>query len=92
MEWKRALDRYGALIEERLGKYLAGALKDARIYHPFIEKVYSNIEEFMLRKGKRLASCSTLLMHACTVTTRNRFFTLLNLTGNSRTQLFSGYE
>ncbi len=63
MEWKRALDRYGALIEKRLGKYLAGALKDARIYHPFIEKVYSDIEEFMLRKGKRLASCSTLLTY-----------------------------
>ena len=63
MDWKRALDRYGALIEERLRKYLAGALKDARIYHPFIEKVYSNIEEFMLRKGKRLASCSALLTY-----------------------------
>lgn len=63
MDWKRALDRYGALIEERLGKYLAEALKDARIYHPFIEKVYSNIKEFMLRKGKRLASCSTLLTY-----------------------------
>jgi len=63
MDWKRALDRYGALIEERLRKYLAGALKDARIYHQFIEKVYSNIEEFMLRKGKRLASCSTLLTY-----------------------------
>ena len=63
MDWKRALDRYGVLIEERLRKYLAGALKDARIYHPFIEKVYSNIEEFVLRKGKRLASCSALLTY-----------------------------
>jgi geranylgeranyl pyrophosphate synthase len=63
MEWKRALDRYGALIEERLRRYLSGVLKDARIYNPFIEKVYSNIEEFMLRKGKRLASCSTLITY-----------------------------
>ena len=54
MDWKRALDRYGALIEERLRKYLAGALKDARIYHPFIEKVYSNIEEFVLRRARGL--------------------------------------
>ena len=63
MGWERTLDRYGVLIEERLKGYFAEALKDARGYHPFIAKVYSDLEEFVLRKGKRLASCSTLLTY-----------------------------
>jgi len=63
MSWERTLDRYGALIEERLKGYFAEAVKEAKSYHPFIAKVYSNLEEFMLRKGKRLASCSTLLTY-----------------------------
>ncbi|UCC57707.1 MAG: polyprenyl synthetase family protein [Candidatus Bathyarchaeum sp.] len=63
MSWEKTLDSYGAVIEERLKKFLAEAVKEAGDYHPFIEKVYSDLEEFMLRKGKRLASCSTLLTY-----------------------------
>lgn len=43
--------------------FLAEAKNAARTYHPFIEKVYSKMEEFVLRRGKRLASCSTLLAY-----------------------------
>jgi len=63
MSWEKALDHYGALIEEKLRQYFAEVVNAAKAYHPFIEKVYSNIEEFMLRKGKRLASCSTLVTY-----------------------------
>ena len=63
MSWEQTLDKYGALIEERLRMFLDEAAKVAGDYHPFIEKVYADIEEFVLRKGKRLASCSTLLTY-----------------------------
>lgn len=63
MSWEKTLDRYGAVIEERLKMFLDEAAKEAGDYHPFIGKVYSDLEEFVLRKGKRLASCSTLLTY-----------------------------
>ncbi len=63
MSWEKTLDKYGTVIEERLRTFLDEAVKEAGDYHPFIEKVYGDIEEFVLRKGKRLASCSTLLTY-----------------------------
>jgi len=63
MSWEKTLDSYGALIEERLKNFLASSVKEAEDYHPFIGNVYSDLEEFVLRKGKRLASCSTLLTY-----------------------------
>ena len=63
MSWEKTLDRYGAVIEENLGTFFAEAAKEAGDYHPFIKKVYSDLEKFVLRKGKRLASCSTLLTY-----------------------------
>jgi geranylgeranyl pyrophosphate synthase len=63
MSWERTLNSYGAIIEKRLKRFLDEATKEAGTYHPFIAKVYSDLEEFVLRKGKRLASCSTLLTY-----------------------------
>ncbi|MCW4015285.1 MAG: polyprenyl synthetase family protein [Candidatus Bathyarchaeota archaeon] len=63
MSWEQTLDEYGEVIEERLEAFLAEAVKEAEVYHPFIGKVYGDIKEFVLRKGKRLASCSTLLTY-----------------------------
>ncbi len=63
MSWEKTLDHYGVLVEERLRDYLGEAVKEAKDYHPFIGKVYSTLEEFVFRKGKRLASCSTLLTY-----------------------------
>ncbi|MDX1813959.1 MAG: hypothetical protein R3319_04145, partial [Candidatus Bathyarchaeia archaeon] len=63
MSWEKTLDHYGVIIEERLKTFLDKAVKEAADYHPFIEKVYSDIKEYILRKGKRLASCSTLLIY-----------------------------
>jgi len=63
MSWKETLDHYGALIDGRLKELFAETKNAAKAYHPFIEEVYSNIEDFVLRKGKRLAACSTLLTY-----------------------------
>jgi len=63
MSWERTLDHYGGMIEEKLKDYFAQVIKEVRVYHPFIAKVYSDLEEFVLRRGKRLASCSTLLTY-----------------------------
>jgi geranylgeranyl pyrophosphate synthase len=63
MSWEKTLDHYGAVIEESLRKFLDEATKEAGDYHPFIGKVYGDLAEFVLRKGKRLASCSTLLTY-----------------------------
>ncbi len=63
MSWEKGFDRYGSLIEEELQVYLAKTVKEAGEYHPFMAKVYSALQEFVLRKGKRLVSCSTLLTY-----------------------------
>jgi geranylgeranyl diphosphate synthase, type I len=63
MSWEKTLNKYGALVEERLRTFLDEAVKEAANYHPFIGKVYGDMREFVLRKGKRLASCSTLLTY-----------------------------
>lgn len=63
MDWERTYNYYGTLIEKRLEDYFAKAVKEARGYNPFIAEVYSDIQEYVLRRGKRLASCSTLLTY-----------------------------
>jgi geranylgeranyl pyrophosphate synthase len=63
MSWEKTLNSYDTLIEERLKKFFTDSVKEAEAYHPFIANVYSDLEEFVLRKGKRLASCSTLLTY-----------------------------
>jgi len=64
MSWEETLDHYGVLIEDSLKDYFIKVLQEAGAHHPFIEKVYSRLEEFTFRKGKRLASCSTLLTYS----------------------------
>jgi geranylgeranyl pyrophosphate synthase len=63
MSWEQTLDKYGAQVEERLSKLLSQEVKQAEGYHEFIGKVYAALEEFVMRKGKRLAACSTLLVY-----------------------------
>lgn len=63
MSWEQTLDKYGGVIEERLRAFLGKAVQEAAVYHPFVGDVYDDVSEFVLRKGKRLASCSTLLTY-----------------------------
>ena len=61
--WESTLDAYGTLIEQRLSLFLRQECKDAYTYHDFIGRVYKDITDYTLRRGKRLASCSTLLTY-----------------------------
>jgi len=63
MSWDKTLDLFSSLVEERLVKYFNDTLKGAVDYHPFIARVYSRLQEFVFRKGKRLAACSALLIY-----------------------------
>lgn len=57
------MDEYTELIDQRLRSYYEAISKEARTYHPFIGDVSAQVGEFLLRKGKRIASCSTLLTY-----------------------------
>ncbi|MEA1905282.1 MAG: polyprenyl synthetase family protein [Candidatus Hadarchaeota archaeon] len=63
MNWEEQLDRYGKLIDERLEEFLSRLVEEERSHHPFMGELYPKIREYVLRKGKRLASCSTLLTY-----------------------------
>ncbi|MFX1487159.1 MAG: polyprenyl synthetase family protein [Promethearchaeota archaeon] len=60
MTCEETLDQYGLIIEEKIGECFSGILDEAQSYHPFIAEVYAALKEYVLRKGKRLASYSTL--------------------------------
>ncbi|MDD2665435.1 MAG: polyprenyl synthetase family protein [Methanocellales archaeon] len=59
----RLLEEYTELIDHKLREYFKTVLEEGRAYHPFIGDVFAQVEEFLLRKGKRIASCSTLLTY-----------------------------
>ena len=63
MIWEEMLEDYGVIIEERLKDHFKDLRREAERYHPFIADVYSNLEKYILRRGKRLASCSALLTY-----------------------------
>jgi geranylgeranyl diphosphate synthase type I len=63
MDWENALEEYGLLVEDKLEKIFSKTIREAESYHPFIKDVYTSLREFTLRRGKRLASCSTLLTY-----------------------------
>jgi geranylgeranyl pyrophosphate synthase len=63
MSWEKTIHNYQVLIEERLNDYFFKVIRDAKSYHPFIAEVYSDLREYILRRGKRLASYSTLLTY-----------------------------
>jgi geranylgeranyl pyrophosphate synthase len=57
------LDEYTVKIEEQLVPYLKELSEEGKKYHPFIGKIYDSLAEFVMRKGKRLASSSTLMVY-----------------------------
>ncbi len=63
MTWETLLDQYTAIIDRKVKGHFESLKAKAAKYHPFILKTYENLEEYVLRKGKRLASCSTLLAY-----------------------------
>lgn len=63
MSWEKTVDNYSEIIEKSLKNFLKNEIEEAKNYHPFIGKVYSDIQEFLSRRGKRIASCSSLLIY-----------------------------
>jgi geranylgeranyl diphosphate synthase type I len=63
MNYMELLDNYGAIIEEDLKSQLDKMARDGQKYHPFLGDVYDATREFVLRNGRRLASCSTLIIY-----------------------------
>ena len=63
MIWETLLDQYTELIDRKVKEHLELLKAEAAKYHPFMLKTYENLEEYVLRRGKRLASCSTLLAY-----------------------------
>ncbi len=62
MSHAELLQKYTKLVEESMESYLRSH-RGEYAYHPFMKKVYSQIEEYIGRKGKRLASASTLITY-----------------------------
>jgi geranylgeranyl diphosphate synthase type II len=55
------LDSYSALLEEKISEFFAAHRSGAD--HPSAADIYSALEEYCLRKGKRIASYTTLLTY-----------------------------
>lgn len=64
MSWEVTLDQYGRFIEDKIKEYLSEILDKAHTYHSFIATINEALKEFVLRKGKRLASFSTFLTYS----------------------------
>lgn len=56
--YEKLLEKYSNRVEEKLKEYFEQVQSQG-----FISKVYGYIGEYVLRKGKRLASCSTILTY-----------------------------
>jgi geranylgeranyl diphosphate synthase, type I len=57
------LDSLGGTIEDDLRKLMGEQMNAGLEYHPFIGDVYRAAGEFVLRGGRRLGSCSTLIVY-----------------------------
>jgi hypothetical protein len=63
MDYTKLLDSYGSIIESDLKEQFAQLITDGKSYHPFIADTYKAVEEFVLRGGRRLSACSTLMVY-----------------------------
>ena len=63
MGYEKVLDRFGSVIEDDLRSTFGLLKEEGARYQPFIGDVYEAIEEFVMRCGRRLAACSTLVAY-----------------------------
>jgi geranylgeranyl diphosphate synthase, type I len=63
MDYANVLDSYGAIIEEDLKSRLDEMVREGQKYHPFLGDVYDDTRDFVLRGGRRLSACSTLIVY-----------------------------
>ncbi len=60
---EEVMDDYSLEVERKLREHFKSEVRDARDYHEFIAKLTKNGEEYTLRKGKRIASFSSLVAY-----------------------------
>jgi len=56
-------DEMGGIIESELRSQLSRALSRGEEYHPFIGEVWRALQEYVQRPGRRIASCSTMIVY-----------------------------
>jgi geranylgeranyl diphosphate synthase type I len=62
MAYEELLEKYTELVEEAITTFFHTHGKGQK-YHSFVSRVYAGLEEYIGRKGKRLASTSTLITY-----------------------------
>ncbi|MEM2925663.1 MAG: polyprenyl synthetase family protein [Methanocellales archaeon] len=60
---EQIMDEYSLQVERKLKEFFKREERPAREYHEFIAALAKNGEEYVLRKGKRIASFSSLLTY-----------------------------
>ncbi len=63
MGWDLELERYSSLLSKELDDFFEKGIVEAEGYHKFIGEVYRVLREFVLRRGKRIASYTTLIAY-----------------------------
>ncbi|NPV62168.1 MAG: hypothetical protein HPY61_05965 [Methanotrichaceae archaeon] len=63
MGYSEILETYEGIIESDLRALLDQEAKRGGDYHPFIGHVYRSLQEFVERRGRRLAASSTLMVY-----------------------------
>lgn len=63
MTWEEAVEEYGRLVEQELRARLASARRQGEAYHRYIGGLCRSLEEYVLRRGMRLASFSAYLAY-----------------------------
>ncbi len=63
MDYTKLLDSYGSIIESDLREHFSRLVKGSESYHPFMAYAYGTLGEFVLRGGRRLSACSTLMVY-----------------------------
>ena len=63
MDYTKLLDSYGSIIESDLSELFSRLIKRGESYHPFMADAYEAAEGFVLRGGRRLGACSTLMVY-----------------------------
>ncbi|NWG08738.1 MAG: polyprenyl synthetase family protein [Nitrososphaerales archaeon] len=63
MSYVEVLEKFGSLVETEVEGFLKSDIDKGHAYHPFIGSNYELTKEFVLRRGKRLASYSTLVAY-----------------------------
>lgn len=63
MDYAKTLESLSKLVDENLAELIRNEVAKGEEYHPFVGEVCRAVEEYVLRGGIRMASCSTLIVY-----------------------------